>query len=73
MGWCIRLEMGIQLGVEQDLVIGLPSISTAASRRTSPTVSVPVLSEQSTSMLPKFSIAASRFTMTLASAIRFAP
>ena len=40
---------------------------------TIPSVSVPVLSAQSTFMLPKFSIEARRFTITFRDAIRFAP
>ena len=38
-----------------------------------PSVIVPVLSEQSTFMLPKFSIAARRFTITFSWAMRRAP
>lgn len=50
-----------------------PSASIAACTRTFPTVSVPVLSAQRTSMLPKSSMAASRFTTTRRSAMREAP
>ena len=60
-----RLEDGVEVGVEQDLV------ALAARRRPArhadapcPSVRVPVLSEQSTFMLPKFSIEASRLTIT---------
>jgi len=42
----------------------IPVISQAAFSRTSPSVSVPVLSEQKTVMLPKFSIEDNRFTIT---------
>ena len=45
----------------------------AESSCTRPSVSVPVLSEQSTSMLPKFSMAVSRFTITLRAAMSLAP
>ena len=50
-----------------------PSIPAADRSLTSPSVSVPVLSEQRTSMLPKFSIAASCFTITRSRAIRLVP
>ena len=43
-----------------------PSTSSAEWTRTTPSVSVPVLSEQSTFMLPKFSIEARRLTITFA-------
>ena len=50
-----------------------PSSPTIPSTRIVPSVNVPVLSEQSTSMLPKFSIAAKRFTTTRWRAMRRAP
>ena len=52
---------------------GSPSTPIAACSFTVPSVSVPVLSEQRTSMLPKFSIEARRFTITLPLAIILAP
>ncbi len=46
---------------------------TAEWTRTMPSVMVPVLSEQSTFMLPKFSMADSCLTMTFRAAMRLAP
>ena len=47
--------------------------SSAPSSRTTPSVSVPVLSVHITSMLPRFAMALSRRTMTPRPAIRCAP
>ena len=52
---------------------GCPKASTERSIFISPVVSVPVLSVQSTSMLPKFWIAARCLTMTFLRAMRTAP
>ena len=69
-----RLEEGVEVGVEQDLLALLALARPARSaRRTTPSVSVPVLSEQSTFMLPKFSMDARRLTITFAGAMRLAP
>jgi hypothetical protein len=53
--------------------LGRPSMPAAECTLTVPSVIVPVLSEQSTFMLPKFSMADSCFTMTFLAAMRFAP
>ena len=53
--------------------LGRPSASAAPSNVSRPSVSVPVLSEQRTVMLPRFSIEASRRTMVFSAAIREAP
>ena len=50
-----------------------PSTSRAECKRTTPSVSVPVLSEQRTFMLPKFSIEASLLTITFSLAMSLAP
>ena len=61
-------QAALQAGVEhreREHVGGRPpSQSYAPSSATTPSVSVPVLSVQRTSMLPRFSMAASRFTST---------
>ena len=54
-------------------VLGLPALSTAPSSATTPAVRVPVLSVHNTSMLPRFSMALSRRTITPRLAMRLAP
>ena len=50
-----------------------PAASVASCKATTPSVSVPVLSVQKMSMLPRFSIASRRRTMTPCLAIARAP
>ena len=54
-------------------VDGAPAGLQARSSRTTPTVSVPVLSVHSVSIAPKFSMAARRRTITPPAAMRWAP
>ena len=66
-------ECGVEPASNRTRGLGLPSQSSAACSSTLPSVRVPVLSVHSTSMLPKFSMAARRLTMTFCSAMRRAP
>jgi len=59
--------------MEEDFLALLPSRSKAARRCTFPSVSVPVLSEQRTSILPMFSMEAKRLMMAFSWAMRLAP
>ena len=59
--------------MQKNLVAGIALHIQRGLQVDDPLVRVPVLSEQITFMLPKFSIEARRLTITLAFAIRLAP
>jgi len=64
---------GIEIGTQQTFSFSLPSIPAKECKRIIPSVKVPVLSEHSIFILPKFSIDARRLMMTFCSAMRLAP
>ena len=64
---------GVEIGVEKDLLAFVALHIDSGMELHAPSVRVPVLSEQRTFILPKFSMEARRLTMTFFDAMRFAP